>query len=277
MEGSHGSLAVPRDPVRMPLETMGQFGPKMIVFLALAGSCLAGCAENTYLYRPAQQATARVSGLPAARYAIPPEKPQGEVLVVSTGVTEIKPNNVPGRALFARVIVTNNSDDTAWQLDTRKQAAVFANDRIPPQYVNTFGQALPIIEIPKGEKRTIDFYFPVPAGMETNGDLPQFDLSWNVDTGTRSIAERTVFDRFRVETYGPPYGYYGYPYGYPYPYGWGWYGPYYGPYDGPYWGASIYYGGGWGYGGYYGHPGYYGHGGYYGGGGGHGSYSRPHR
>jgi hypothetical protein len=214
-----------------------------------------------------------VSGLPAARYAIPPERPQGEVLVVSTGITEIKPNNVPARALFARVIVTNNSDESTWQLDTRKQAVAFGNDRIPPKYVNTFGQPLPIVEIPKGEKRTIDFYFPLPPEMETNGDLPQFDLTWNVETGTRAIAERTSFDRFQVE----PYPYYGYPYyGYPY-YSYPYYGyPYYGWGYGPYWGASFYYGG------YYGHP-YYGypHGGYYGGGypgGGYhggGGYSRP--
>jgi hypothetical protein len=248
---------------------MGSLGRTKFVLLALVGTLLTGCAENTYLYRPAQQGTARVSGLPAARYAIPPEKPQGEVLVVSTGVTEIKPDKVAARALFARVIVSNNSDESTWQLDTRQQTVTFGNERIPAKYVNTFGQPLPVIQIPKGEKRTIDFYFPVPPNVETNGDLSEFDISWNVDTGTRPIAERTSFDRFRVD----PYPYYGYPYyGYPYygsPY-WGY--PYYGPGYGPYWGASFYYGG------YYGYPHYHG-GGYYGGGGygggPRGGYSRP--
>ena len=243
------------------MKTLGRFE---LLFLAATSTLLGACADNTYLFRPAQQATANVSGLPAARYSIPPEKPQGEVLVVSTGVTEIKPENSPQRALFARVIVTNNTDETPWRIDTRKQAAVFGNNRVAPTYVNTFGEALPIVQIAKGEKRTLDFYFPVPAGTETNGDISQFDLSWNVETSGREIAERTAFDRYKVEpVYRSAYasGPYVYPYG-----RWGWYDPYYGPY--PYWGPSVgvYYGTGWGWGrGYYG-GGYYG-GGHYGGGG----------
>jgi uncharacterized membrane protein YgcG len=257
---------------------MEQFGRTKLLLLAIAAAALSGCAENRYLFRPSQQATAQVSGLPAARYAIPPERPQGEVLVVSTGVTEIKPDNKSQRALFARVIVSNNSDETTWQLDTRKQAAVLGNNRIAPTYVNTFGQPIPVVEIPKGEKRTIDFYFPVPAGTESNGDLPQFDLSWNVETGTRAIAERTSFDRYRVEpVYSGGYYGYGYGYGYPYyPYRWGMYDPFWGPH------YSLYYGRGWGYGGgFYGGGFYGGGGGFYGGGGGgyggggRGGYSRP--
>jgi hypothetical protein len=251
---------------------MNYSGRFKLLFLAIALTLLGGCAENRYLFKPSQQATAQVNGLPAARYAIPPERPQGEVLVVSTGVTEIKPDNVKQRALFARVIVSNNSDESTWQLDTRKQAAVLGNTRIAPTYVNTFGQPIPVVEIPKGDKRTIDFYFPLPAGTQTNGDLAQFDLSWNVDTGTRAIAERTSFDRYRVEPVysGGYYGYWGYPY---YPYRWGWYDPFWGPH------YSVYYGGGWGWGsryyggGYYG--GHYGGGHYGGGGGGRGGYSRP--
>ncbi|HMI86504.1 MAG TPA: hypothetical protein VK550_20565 [Polyangiaceae bacterium] len=257
---------------------MQHFGQIKLLLLIIGAALLGGCAENRYLFRPSQQATAQVSGLPAARYAIPPEKPQGEVLVVSTGVTEIKPDNVPTRALFARVIVANNSDETTWRLDTRKQAAVLGNNRIAPTYVNTFGQTIPVVEIAKGEKRTIDFYFPVPAGTETNGDLPQFDLSWNVETGTRAIAERTSFDRYRVEpVYSGGYYGYGYGYGYPYyPYRWGYYDPFWGPH------YSIYYGRGWG--GGWGHGHWGGGGGWYGGGGGHiggggggarPSYSRP--
>jgi len=270
------------------LETMRQIGRIKLLFLILASTLLGACAETTYLYRPSQQATAQVSGLPAARYSIPAERPTGEVLVVSTGVTEIKPDNAPQRALFARVIVSNNSDDTTWRLDTRKQAAVMGGNRVAPTYVNTFGEALPVVEIAKGEKRTIDFYFPLPAGTETNGDLPQFDLSWNIDTGTRPIAERTSFDRFRVEPvyrgsyYGGYYG--GGYYGHPYYSRWG----YYDPFWGPHYGLGIHhhygyggwgYGRGWGYGGGWGGGGWggggWGGGGIGGGGGGRGTYTRP--
>jgi uncharacterized membrane protein YgcG len=257
---------------------MKSLGRIELLILAAASSLLGACAENTYLFRPSQQATAQVSGLPAARYSIPPERPLGEVLVVSTGITEIKPNNAPQRALFARVIVTNNTDETTWRIDTRKQAAVYGNQRVAPTFVNTFGEPLPVVEISKGEKRTLDFYFPLPAGAESNSDLSQFDLSWHVDTGTRAVAERTSFDRFRVESvYRSGYGYYGGPYGYPYG-RWGYYDPFWGPYWGP--SVGMYYGTGWGWGrGYYGGGGgWYGGGGGSiggGGGGGRGSYTRP--
>jgi hypothetical protein len=256
---------------------MKRLGPQLLL-LAIASLTLGACAEGNYLYRPAQQATATVSGLPAARYAIPAERPQGEVLVVSSGVTEIKPNNTEMRALFVRVVISNNSDEAGWRLDTRKQMAVIAGQSpVAAAYANTFGQPLPVVEIARGEKRTIDFYFPLPAGTESSSDLPQFDLTWNVETGTRPIAERTSFDRFRVERIytSPYYGYYGYA-----PYSrWGYYDPYWGPYYGV--GVGIYgYGGGYyrggGYygGGHYG-GGSYGGGSYGGGGGGRPSYSRP--
>ena len=80
--------------------------------------------------------------------------------------------------------------------------------------------------------------------------MPQFDFAWNVQTAARPIAERTAFDRVRVEpVYASGYPYYGYgyrPYGYydpfwhPYPY-----------YGGVYIGVGHYWGRG--YGGYGGH------------------------
>jgi hypothetical protein len=239
------------------------------IAIAASALMLGGCAENAYLYRPAQQATAVVSGLPAARYPVPAERPTGEVLVLSSGVTEIKPSDVPTRALFVRLVVTNNSDDAAWGVDTRRQIAVLGGQRISPSYVNAYGQALPVIQVPRGDKRTIDLYYPVPAGMESNGDVPQFDVAWNIQTSGRLVAERTSFDRMRVEpayvARGPyGYGYYGYGPGWPYPYyGYGWYDPFWGPR----YGIGIH--SHWGYGGYYGghYGGHYGWGGGFGGGG----------
>ena len=263
---------------------MSAIGRTKLALLALTTVALGACAEGNYLYRPVQQGTATVSGLPAARYAIPTEKPEGEVLVVSSGVTEIKPDKGPMRVLFVRVVISNNSDETTWRFDTRKQGAVFeGKPAVAAAYVNTFGQPLPVVEIARGQKRTLDFYYPVPAGTETSGDLPQFDLTWNVETGARAVAERTSFDRFRVERVYPSAYYYGSPY-----YSrWGYYDPYWGPYWGPryggfYGGWGGYYGGGY-YGGGFGRGfggggfggGGYGGGGFSGGGAGRPSYSRP--
>ncbi len=238
---------------------------RAILKIALLAILLGGCAENHYIYRPAQQATAVVGQLPAARYAIPAERPTGEVLVASSGLTQLPGVEARTPALFVRMVVTNNSDDATWVMDTGQQVAVIGGQKLNPAYVNTYNQKQPSLEIARGEKRVVDLYYRLPDKAEADDAMPEFDFAWNVQTGTRLIAERTSFDRMRVE---PVYagGYY-----YPYGYYWGpywWHDPFWHPYPylygGIYVGARGYYGGG--------YRGYYG--GYRGGGYGRGSYVR---
>jgi hypothetical protein len=239
---------------------------RRLLGIVLFAILLGGCAENHYIYRPAQQATATVGTLPAARYPVPAERPTGEVLIASSGVTQLPGADGRTPALFVRMVVTNNSDDTAWIMDTRQQVAIMGGEKQAPAHVNTYNQPQPTLEIPKGEKRLVDLYYRLPPG-KADGDeaVPQFDLAWNVQTGARLIAERTSFDRMTVE---PVYagGYY-----YPYGYYWGpayWHDPFWRPY--PYFYGAVYVGPGRYYGGY--------HGGYHYGGGyrgyGRGSYIR---
>src|SRR5690349_14281864 len=98
-----------------------------------------GCATADYIYAPTQQATASEGGRPAARYPIPPERPTGDVLLTSYGVSEVQPN--PGgpksRVLLVRMVVVNNSDEAPFTIDTREQFALVAGPaRTPPQFVN---------------------------------------------------------------------------------------------------------------------------------------------
>ena len=228
---------------------------RVLLGIALVAILLGGCAEGSYIYRPAQQATATVGNLPAARYGIPAERPTGEVLIASSGLTQLPQTEVRTPAIFVRMVVTNNSDETAWTLDTAQQFAVIGGQKQSPAYVNTYNQAQPVLEIPRGAKRLVDLYYRLPPKLEGDDPVPQFDLAWNVQTGARAVAERTSFDRLKVE---PMYaGYYGgyYPYGPGWgPYGW-WYDPFW-PY--PYYGFHV----GVGYYGHYGYRGYGGYGGY---------------
>jgi hypothetical protein len=235
--------------------------------MAAAATLLVGCAEGTYVYRPAQQATAVVGSLPAARYAVPAERPTGEVLVASSGLTQMPEASGRTPALFVRMIVTNNSDDAPYVIDTAQQFAFIGGEKQSPAFVNTYKQAQPALEVPRGEKRLLDLYYRLPAKLDADDKVPQFDFAWSVQTSSRIVAERTSFDRTRVE---PVYARGYYPYYGPGPY-W-WYDPWW-PY--PYYGVGI--GVGVGYYRHYGH-GYYGHG-YYGGGyrgygGGRGGYIR---
>ena len=169
-----------------------------------------GCAEDRFIYRPTEQATATVDGLPAARYEVPPERPVGNVLVASPGVVEAKfQSGVTSHLLSVRMVIENNQDDTPWTVDTREQRAIVqgAGDSAPA-YVNTDGQSPPILEVLRGEKHTIDLYFPLPANADDPKHVPEFDFAWQVHTSDRAVADRTSFDRMRLEpVYDEPYFY----------------------------------------------------------------------
>ena len=172
-------------------------------------SFVAGCSANSYVYRPAEQATANVGGLPAARYGVPPEKPTGSVLVASPGIVEMKfGNDSKTRALSVRMVVANNADEAAWKVDTREQRAVVAGGgQSAPFYVNSDGQDSPVVEVARGQKRTVDLYYPMPASANDAKHVPEFDVLWQVHTGERVVTERTPFDRLEVEpVYASPYG-----------------------------------------------------------------------
>src|SRR5690349_23256141 len=41
--------------------------------------------------------------------------------------------------------------------------------------------------------------FPLPSGVEGAEGIPRFDLLWDASTPLREVAERTPFERVRVE------------------------------------------------------------------------------
>jgi hypothetical protein len=66
-------------------------------------------------------------------------------------------------------------------------------------YVNTDVQTLPTITIARGQRRVLDLYFPLPATIQCDTNLPRFELLWNVNTAAREVASRTSFDRIERE------------------------------------------------------------------------------
>jgi hypothetical protein len=194
---------------------------------------LAGCASNSYYYQPAEQSNATVAGRPAARYVIPPGIDQGDVRVSTFGVTDVRlsEDDEPVRSLHVRLVVANESGARDWTIDTRMIQVQYGGiaDSRAPSFANTTGAGMPVVVVPPGESRTIDLFYPLPAELEGAQDIPQFDVVWQVQTDDRLVAERTPFERRRIEPL-PPAGAYGWGVG-AYPYWWYdpfWYGGYYG-------------------------------------------------
>jgi hypothetical protein len=172
---------------------------RRLLILCLLGT--AACASQQYYYRPEEQASARLAGHPAARYTIPPEQPRGDVRVATFGVTELETDTgerLP--ALHVRLVASNDSGERTWTLDTR-DLHVQLEGR-PPQraaFVNATVVDLPVLKLPPGQSRTVDAYFPLPDDLQGARDIPQFDVMWSVQTDDRRVAERTPFERMRVE------------------------------------------------------------------------------
>ncbi len=197
--------------------------PILLVGVAACG------AVGDYQYRP-EQTNVSVAGMPGERYAIPPEAPTGGVRVSSSGVVDAQGKSGTEPAIHGRMVVDNEGDAPPWFVDLAEaRLQVAGAGEAVPLAVNTDaqGQQVPVAQ---HQARTIDFFFPLPAGVTSADRLPTFDFLWTVHTPTRAIAERTTFTRYTI---APP------PDEGPYAWGWGpawWYGPWH-PYV--WWGPHV--------------------------------------
>ncbi|AUX25718.1 uncharacterized protein SOCEGT47_062670 [Sorangium cellulosum] len=106
-------------------------------------------------------------------------------------------------ALHARLIVSNSGGAGVWTLDTRDvRIEVAGAGRSGPAFSSADAPGLPVVRIPPGQQRSVDLYFQLPPELEGAGDIPGFDVLWRVQTDARPIAERTPFERIRVEPAG---------------------------------------------------------------------------
>ncbi|MCU1280842.1 MAG: uncharacterized protein JWM53_4388 [bacterium] len=161
-----------------------------------------GCGESRYIYRPTEQATATSDGLPAARYPVPPESPRGEVNIASFGPTKMQVTTSEEKVKFlhVRMVVANNNDAGPWVVDTRQQVVSLPQEgQSPPAFANSDVPGLPIVNVPAGQKHTIDLFYTLPEGMQKARHVPRFELFWHVQTPSREVAERTPFERTEAD------------------------------------------------------------------------------
>lgn len=186
--------------------------------VAFAATACAG--SSNYVYTP-DTANATAAGLPAARTPIPQERPQGAIEVTSYGVTELQQGDAKIPALHVRTTISNDGDDTPWTVDTTQQLVEIPGEgRSRAIFANADVGTLPKVTIAKHERRVLDLYFPLPDTIRGESHLPRFDLLWQVDTASRTVASRTSFERMNQE---PQVAYATGPVGWPL---WAGYGPY---------------------------------------------------
>jgi hypothetical protein len=170
---------------------------------AVAVAAVAGCVGRSYIYRPEENATARVSGSPAAYYRLPPQAPHGEVRIATLGIAVLQARDDEHdriHAMHVRMVVSNNDDQGPWQLDTRQQVGFldsYGQSR-PALATSSVGRP-PVIDVGVGGSATVDLYYPLPDEMQGASKVPHFEVLWNVKTPGGAVAERTSFERLEIE------------------------------------------------------------------------------
>jgi len=129
---------------------------------------------------------------PARRYVIPVARPRGQVEVQVRGIRAAA--GAPWvRWLQVRIIITNDLDDTPWQLDTGQVALT-----IEGQGTSQAGSVLsdvgtpPDLIVPRGAQTTVDLFFAAPSTF-AKGSSPDCSVSWSVQTGVGEVSRETSF------------------------------------------------------------------------------------
>jgi hypothetical protein len=168
----------------------------------LVGSLAMASCSPDYVYRPAENATATITGRLAADYQVPPNAPQGDVRLAYFGTSKISMGKARRlKAVRMRMIVTDNSQ-TPWTMDTRQQTIAFPDGlQLAPAHVITDeGQGgLPSVTVPARGERVIDLFYRLPANRQSASQVPAFTVLWRVDTPQEQVTERTRFARMRIE------------------------------------------------------------------------------
>jgi hypothetical protein len=117
-------------------------------------------------------------------------RPLDVIRAESFGIAEI---TADGDAAFpvvhVRLTVVNRFDELPWRVDALNASLGRVGRRgAPPLFINTDIPTLPIVRIEGGEQRDIDFYFPVPDGIDAGAGPGSLELRVRVDTPERNMA-----------------------------------------------------------------------------------------
>jgi len=127
---------------------------------------------------------------PAVRYALPgPDRPRGEIKVESYGV---RAESAWVGVLHVRLTITNDVDDTPWQIDTGEVTAeIEGQGASQAGSVATDAGTPPLLSVPRGERRVVDLYFAAPTSLA--GSPSSCSVTWSVRTGDGAVTEETSF------------------------------------------------------------------------------------
>jgi len=160
----------------------------------IVAALLTGCAQKS-VYLPIANSGVTVSGQPAARWLVPPARPEGSIAVAAVGTKQ----EGASRVVTVRVVVDNRSGES-WAVDPQRQQLTIDRAPNPPTVV---AEEIEPQVIPPGAARAFDFHFLVPGEAPPTG----FRVAWELATPLEVVRRAGEFRRAPVGAgyaHGPP-------------------------------------------------------------------------
>lgn len=133
--------------------------------------------------------------VPESITTVPRDNPRGTVELVSFGIAELTPAELPAMScLHVRLAVGNWRDVGPWHIDLREVELGIRHDRFAPLFINSDRPDLPVAVIPRLQRRIFDLYYLLPPRLAGPNAFTQLDVEWQVktsygvETGLTSLA-----------------------------------------------------------------------------------------
>lgn len=124
----------------------------------------------------------------------------GGLELASQGVAELTTDDGSVHsALHVRAAISNTTRNMPWAVEASQARVELASGPIAPAFVNSEVATLPVVILDPGERRTIDFYFPLPSDVADRGGPVSFALTWAIHAPVR-VVRTAWFERAAAVT-----------------------------------------------------------------------------
>jgi hypothetical protein len=168
--------------------------------LALRGLTFFAFAGASVAFVPGSRDVDRDAVLPLTAGAV-----HGRIEVVSFGVAELKADDgKPFSALHVRETFTNEADKSPWTIELAA-TTVLVDDaqELHATLVSSDASSLPVLLVGRGQHRTADLYFALPANLAS---IDAFTVRYRLNTADHRFVARVALARAPSTAYAGPAG-----------------------------------------------------------------------
>ncbi len=192
-------------PIAIRFGVLPKFEARVVAIAGIGMSMIGAgvsCSSTPYSYVPAEQQVVSAEVDRSVGYVIPSGDRKGRLRIKSHGVVEIRPKEEQAgvRTLHLRMELENSGTEP-WVLNSREQILELPeHGESRPAYLNTDAElrVLPMIVVNPGIRRTVDLFYPLPAGIDQASEIPGFAFNWRMQVPEQVVKSVVNFDRVGI-------------------------------------------------------------------------------